>query len=152
MISDLRAAKPSMGKAPVEELPLSKRVLVKCDEVLESLPDRPSWSIVHEMRKADDASNVYKSLYSQPLCTALQLGVIILLRSWGVSLTAVLGHSSGEIAAAYAAGLLSIEHAIIVAHYRGMFLERSTLDASQKRDGSIGAVGMSRSDAVSPLE
>lgn len=39
--------------------------------------------------------------------------------SLGVNPTAVVGHSSGEIAAAYASGHLSMDKAIIIAYYRG---------------------------------
>ena len=56
---------------------------------------------------------------SQPVCTAIQLSLTELLRSWGVHPTAVAGHSSGEIAAAYAAGALSLEACITVAYHRG---------------------------------
>ncbi|KAN0087370.1 hypothetical protein V8E54_001058 [Elaphomyces granulatus] len=34
----------------------------------------------------------------------------------------VTGHSSGEIGAAYATGLLSLREAIIIAYYRGLYL------------------------------
>ncbi len=149
--SDFPATRPAMGKALIEESPLFQAVLLKCDLVLASLPDPPSWSVVDEMKKAPDVTNVYKSLYSQPLCTALQLGIVFLLRSWGISPTSVVGHSSGEIAAAYTAGLLSFDDAIIAAYYRGVFLRSTTLDAGQKLKGSMCAVGMSQSDALQLL-
>jgi acyl transferase domain-containing protein len=57
--------------------------------------------------------------FSQPLTTALQLAIIAVLESWGVSPTGVVGHSSGEIAAACAAGLLTPEAAIKIAYFRG---------------------------------
>ena len=38
---------------------------------------------------------------SQPICTALQLALVDLWRAFGLWPTAVAGHSSGEIAAAY---------------------------------------------------
>lgn len=44
--------------------------------------------------------NIDRPEYSQPLSTALQLGLIELLKSFGVVPKAVVGHSSGEIAAA----------------------------------------------------
>jgi acyl transferase domain-containing protein len=53
------------------------------------------------------------------LVTALQLAILAVLETWGVSPEAVVGHSSGEIAAAYAAGLLTSEEAIKVAYFRG---------------------------------
>lgn len=57
--------------------------------------------------------------FSQPLATALQLAILAVLKSWGVSPIGVVGHSSGEIAAACAAGLLSPEEAIKIAYFRG---------------------------------
>ena len=51
--------------------------------------------------------------------TALQLVFMDLLKSWGVHPTSVIGHSSGEIAAAVAAGVLEPEEAIKIAYYRG---------------------------------
>lgn len=51
--------------------------------------------------------------------TALQLCLVRTLRDWGVEPVAVVGHSSGEIAAACAAGLLSEADAIKAAYYHG---------------------------------
>ncbi len=56
---------------------------------------------------------------SQPLATALQLAILAVLESWGVSPMAVVGHSSGEIAASCAAGMLTTEEAIKIAFFRG---------------------------------
>jgi acyl transferase domain-containing protein len=80
------------------------------------------------------------------------LGIVILLRSWGIVPAAVVGHSSGEIAAAYSADLVSFEHAIIVAYYRGLFLNRSASDKSERPKGGMCAIGMSRSDTLRFLE
>jgi Acyl transferase domain len=43
-----------------------------------------------------------------------------MLRSWSIQPGAVIGHSSGEIAAAYAAGAISRESAWRIAYYRGL--------------------------------
>lgn len=58
----------------------------------------------------------------------------------GVTPTAVVGHSSGEIAAAYAAGYLSMEEAIIIAYYRGYVTTKQNLE------GSMAAVGIGAHD------
>ena len=76
--------------------------------------------------------------FAQPLCTAVQIGLVDLLQFWGVSPNAVLGHSSGEIAAAYAARAISAETAIIVAFYRGLMARKQT------RSGGMAAVGIGR--------
>lgn len=44
--------------------------------------------------------NINDPAYSQPLCTALQIALVDLLESFGVTPDTVIGHSSGEIAAA----------------------------------------------------
>jgi acyl transferase domain-containing protein len=79
---------------------------------------------------------------SQPLCTAVQIAVVDLLASWGVSPSAVVGHSSGEIAAAYAAGSLSKEDALIVAFYRGFVCKNPT------KAGGMAAVGLGKAEVV----
>lgn len=58
--------------------------------------------------------------YSQVLCTVLQIALVDLLRSLGVHPVAVVGHSSGEIAAAYTVGALSHQSACRVAYWRGI--------------------------------
>lgn len=54
-----------------------------------------------------------------PFCTAVQIGQVNLLRHAGVRFDAVIGHSSGEIGAAYAAGYLTERDAILISYYRG---------------------------------
>ncbi|KAK6853584.1 hypothetical protein PG995_010396 [Apiospora arundinis] len=75
-----------------------------------------TWSLYDAMLDEDRISDPQ---LSQPLCTALQLGLVELLRSFGIVPTAVIGHSSGEIAAAYTLGALSLESACKVAYHRG---------------------------------
>lgn len=74
---------------------------------------------------------------SQPCCTALQVALVDLLHTYNIKPEAVLGHSSGEIAAAYAAGAISSSEAIIIAYYRGKVL----LDIDPAV-GGMAAVGL----------
>lgn len=82
--------------------------------------------------------------FSQPLCTAVQLMLVNLLRSWGVQPSSVIGHSSGEIAAAYACDALTMDEAIICAYLRGRVMVQPS-----KRAGAMAAVGLGVS-AVEP--
>jgi len=107
------------------------------------LPDAPSWSSIGELEKPKCQSNVYQANFSQPLCTALQLGLIALLDSWDIKPNVVVGHSSGEIAAAYAAGYMSLHDAIVTAYYRGLSLEIPRASSEDISKGSMCAVWLS---------
>lgn len=96
--------------------------------------------------KPSSESLLGKSEYAQPLCTAIQVGIVNILHSWGVVPAAVIGHSSGEIAAAYAAGAITAAEAIKIAYYRGSI----TTDVQQR--GGMAAVGLGSGDASAFLQ
>ncbi|KAI1355097.1 hypothetical protein F5Y01DRAFT_327941 [Xylaria sp. FL0043] len=100
------------------QYPAFAKTLQRVDSVLHSLGC--NWSVIDELKNGD---NINLPQYSQPLCTALQLALVELLKSFDVRPSAVLGHSSGEIAAAYAAGALSFASACKVAYFRGLVAE-----------------------------
>ncbi|KAI6355517.1 hypothetical protein MCOR25_008163 [Pyricularia grisea] len=93
------------------------------------------WSVLEELSADKDRSNLQKAEYSQPLCTALQIALVDLLGSWGIQPVAVAGHSSGEMAAAYAIGSLSAEDAWTAAYWRGNLDGRT----SQPRGAMLAA-------------
>ncbi|EPS39320.1 hypothetical protein H072_6929 [Dactylellina haptotyla CBS 200.50] len=138
-----------MGKGLIEKSTLFRSILEECDRILQTLPDGPDWSIIDELKKPKETSRVYISTFSQPLCTALQLGLIELWKSWGIRPDAVVGHSSGEIGAAYAAGIISLRDAIITAFYRGLFLSSSAQAKSETKGpkGAMCAIGLSQEKA-----
>ncbi|KAI3340056.1 putative polyketide synthase [Ustulina deusta] len=90
---------------------------------------------------------------SQVLCTAVQLALIDLTRSWEVEPSAVVGHSSGEIAAAYAAGFISCHEAILLAYYRGVAVSMlgCTGDRSLPRGAMLG-VSIDSAEAIHYIE
>lgn len=51
---------------------------------------------------------------------AVQIALVRLLKSWGIKPAAVTSHSSGEIAAAYAVGALTLRQAMATAYYRAV--------------------------------
>ena len=87
---------------------------------------------------------------SQPLCTALQIALVDLLMSWQLRPAAVVGHSSGEIAAAYCIGALSHESAIKVAYHRGRIAARIFFNRSGQ--GTMMSVNLPEKDVATPLE
>ncbi|KAI0520879.1 polyketide synthase PksB [Xylaria bambusicola] len=139
---------PRMGATLVESSPFAKRRIAELDEALQSLPeeDRPSWTILHELLADAETSRIGEAALSQPLCTAVQILLVDILQTACIRFTAVVGHSSGEIGAAYAAGLLSATDAIRIAYYRGLYAKLAASPNGSK--GSMMAVSMSHEDAV----
>ncbi|EPE09337.1 hybrid nrps pks [Ophiostoma piceae UAMH 11346] len=116
------------------------------DAVLQACPHPPTWSIETELQKLDsEGSRVKEAAISQPLCTALQIGLVTLLQLLGVQFSCVVGHSSGEIAAAFAAGRISSKDAILIAYYRGLSVSHPKMERLQ---GGMLAVGLSYADAA----
>ncbi|KAK1977917.1 PKSN polyketide synthase for alternapyrone biosynthesis protein [Colletotrichum cereale] len=108
------------------------------------------WDLVDELSRTTN-SNVDLPQYSQVLCTILQIALVDLLRDWGVTPKAVVGHSSGEIGAAYAAGLLSRCNAVKVAYLRGV-CSAKVADNISPRVGAMAAAGLSEEEAAKYVE
>lgn len=114
-----------------------------------------SWSLIEELGKPAPDSRINDAEISQPACTAVQLALASLLRTWGVLPDRVTGHSSGEIAAAYAAGLISFRQAIATAYFRGQaaaqLVSRHRRGESQNK-GAMLALGVSQDEASKLIE
>jgi acyl transferase domain-containing protein/NADPH:quinone reductase-like Zn-dependent oxidoreductase/SAM-dependent methyltransferase len=93
-----------------ESLHTSARILIELGA---------DWNLINELAQDASSSRVNQSDISQPVTTAIQLALVDLLAAFNVKPQAVMGHSSGEIAAAYAAGALSQESALTVSYRRG---------------------------------
>ncbi|CAI6338614.1 unnamed protein product [Periconia digitata] len=133
-----------MGRELIHDFPSFRESIRSIDEVLQSLDHAPSFSIEDLILHCKDKAVLKSPAISQPLCTALQIAVVQLLKAWGISPEGIVGHSSGEIAAAYTAGALSMREAIVVAYYRG-FVFASPVE----QRGGMTAVGLGR-DVVEP--
>ena len=92
-----------------------------------------------ELAKPDAESRVHDAEISQPVCTAIQLALVTLLKSWAIVPAVVTGHSSGEIAAAFAAGIVSFKAAVAIAYFRGQAAVQLRSQHGQK--GAMLAVG-----------
>ncbi|KAK1585492.1 uncharacterized protein LY79DRAFT_671083 [Colletotrichum navitas] len=139
-----------MGAELIEKSPLASRIIQTLESHLNALPeeDRPCWSLRAELLAEPSASRVGEAAISQPLCTAVQIMLVDLLRSANVSFEAVVGHSSGEMAAAYAAGFLSARDAVVIAHYRGLHSKHARSPNGDGIKGAMLAVGTSPEDAA----
>ncbi|KJZ72764.1 hypothetical protein HIM_07839 [Hirsutella minnesotensis 3608] len=104
-----------------------------------------AWDLEEELLRLGPDSNLDKAELAQPCTTALQIALVSLLRAQGVVPTVVIGHSSGEIAAAYAAGRLSKQSALYVAYNRGLMAAAVKEHGLPK--GGMLSVGLGEEDA-----
>lgn len=134
----------SMGRRMVESSHQYRKSIELCEEALRDIPDAPTWSLMQEL--LDPKSRIDEAAISQPLCTATQIATVDVLKAAGISFRAVVGHSSGEMAAAYAAGILSASDAMRVAYYRGLHSGLAGGESGKK--GAMMATGLGFEDAV----
>ncbi|KAL9061607.1 MAG: hypothetical protein Q9162_000139, partial [Coniocarpon cinnabarinum] len=113
---------PGMGKELFEHHLAFQNSIKALDAVLRQLPASPSWTLVEQMTQPSGSRCLDDPAVAQPLCTAIQIALVDLLREWNICPSNVIGHSSGEIAAAYSAGHVSAPYAIAIAYFRGQVL------------------------------
>lgn len=124
--------------------PLFADSMQKCER--EFIRMGATWRLIDELKKTKENSRINEAELAQPVCTAIQIALVDLLASWNVHPDAVCGHSSGEIAAAYAAGSLTAPEALRAAYHRG----QSVFQIMRKegaRQGGMLAAGLSDTDA-----
>ncbi|KAL8706673.1 MAG: hypothetical protein Q9201_000307 [Fulgogasparrea decipioides] len=107
----------AMGRELMHTYPVFLESLLYADDILTSCGCK--WSLVGELLKSKDSSLLGSAYLAQPSCTAVQMALVNLLDSWNIKPVGVVGHSSGEIAAAYAAGAITFETGIQLAYHRG---------------------------------
>ena len=129
-----------MGSQSRECMPVYWDSLQRCARVVKELG---GWDLVAKI----DSDEVNGTRVSQPATTAVQVALVDQLRAWGLTPTATVGHSSGEIAAAYAAGAVTLEEAIRLAFFRG-----STIDTYSPRNGGMAAVGLTEQELLPYLQ
>lgn len=110
-----------------------------------------SFDLLEEILKESNESQISRPEICQPATTALQVALVDLFRSFNVTPNYVIGHSSGEVAAAYAAGKISREAAWMVSYYRGLVSSRVYLNTPDLK-GAMIVVGMALDEAESLLQ
>ncbi|KAL9076681.1 MAG: hypothetical protein Q9157_003571 [Trypethelium eluteriae] len=133
-----------MGASLLESNETFRKSIDEMELALDECEDPPDWSLAAELLKPEKTTRLSIAEFSQPCCTAVQVALVNVLRTWNLKPSAVVGHSSGEIGAAYAAGALTAAEAIRIAYYRGQVTKEI------KSKGGMAATGLGRS-AVAPF-
>ncbi len=128
----------AMGRELLEQEPVFRQVVERCDATIQELG---SWSLMEQLLCDEEATRINDTEFAQPAIFAIQVGLFELYKSWGIHPDIVVGHSVGEIAAAYAAGALTFEDAVKTIFHRGRTM--SVVDS----DGAMLAVSMPADEA-----
>ncbi|KAI2642646.1 hypothetical protein GGS21DRAFT_184157 [Xylaria nigripes] len=126
-----------MGRELIDRYPVFRNSLIESTTILKEFGS--SWNLLDEFLRDEDCSRLNESSIGLAACVALQVALVDLLNSWGVTCSAVASHSSGEVAAAYVAGAIDKRTAIGLSYSRGLF--------APSGKGSMTAVGLGSADA-----
>ncbi|CAD7702022.1 unnamed protein product [Ostreobium quekettii] len=144
---------PMMGAGLYRDEPVFKATLDRCSAAIQSW--EVGLDIVEELHKQGADSNVTSAPKAMVLIPALQIALTDLLCSKGIKPAGALGYSSGEVAAAYCAGALSLESAMWLAHQRSLGIrmfgqatfEPAALAVDLSRDAAASMLGGLNLDA-----
>ncbi|VAX27809.1 Polyketide synthase modules and related proteins, partial [hydrothermal vent metagenome] len=133
----------AMGRQLAEQEPVFCATLKKCDELFSQHAD---WSLWEELMAQESRSKINETHLTQPALFSIQVALADLWRSWGIEPSAVIGHSIGEAAAAYVAGIYSLEDAARIVYHRGRWLHKMA------GKGKMAVVGIPEGKAESMLK
>ncbi|MGA8327758.1 MAG: SDR family NAD(P)-dependent oxidoreductase, partial [Mycobacterium sp.] len=108
-----------MGVELLDTAPVFADTMNACAEAFAEFVD---WSLIDVVRGLPGAPGLDRVDVVQPVLFAVMVSLAELWRSVGVRADAVIGHSQGEIAAAYVAGALSLRDAALVVTLRSKML------------------------------
>ncbi|MGX1773327.1 SDR family NAD(P)-dependent oxidoreductase [Nocardia brasiliensis] len=104
------------------------------------------WSIIAELLRDEADSRITGTAFAQPANFLVQVALTAELAELGIRPRAVLGHSVGEVSAAYVSGALSLHDALLVSYHR------SRLQATTAGRGGMLAVGLPEEAALQRIE
>jgi malonyl CoA-acyl carrier protein transacylase len=108
-----------MGQQLYQTQPTFRKTLQECDEILRSELEISLLEILYPQTD----SHLNQTAYTQPALFALEYALYQLWRSWGITPSAVIGHSVGEYVAACIAGVFSLEDGLKLIAARGRLMQ-----------------------------
>ena len=113
---------PGMGRKLYATEPVFRAVIEECDAEFRRYTDE--WSLVDALYAENRHSRLDETRIIQPCIFSVQTALDALLRSRGIVPGTVVGHSIGEIAAAHAAGILTLGDAVRLSFHRSRLQQR----------------------------
>ncbi|HEU5380162.1 MAG TPA: type I polyketide synthase [Ktedonobacteraceae bacterium] len=123
----------AMGRDLLEHEPVFRASFERVDAEFQL---HSGWSLLEELSADEENSRMGETEVAQPANFAIQIALAELWYSWGIRPDAIIGHSTGEVAAHYLAGALSFKDAVKVIYHRSRLQQRTS------GQGRMLAVGM----------
>lgn len=134
----------AMGRELLAGEPVFREVITECDALLRPLS---GWSLLEALGADEAHSRLNETEVAQPALFALQVALVALWKSWGMSPDGLVGHSIGEMAALHVAGVLTLPDAMRVVWHRGRTMQQAT---GLGRMASVGLNAEAADEFVTP--
>ncbi|MDP2390725.1 MAG: acyltransferase domain-containing protein, partial [Acidobacteriota bacterium] len=128
-----------MATALFGAVPVFRDALTACAELVER---HAGWSPLPLIVGPANDPRIDQTEFTQPCLFTLQYALVCMWRAWGVEPAMVVGHSIGEFAAAWTAGVMTLEDAVRLVVQRGRLMQRTPVN------GGMAALRMSEAEAL----
>ncbi|WP_257098721.1 type I polyketide synthase [Pseudovibrio flavus] len=119
-----------------------RKALERVDKLFMGLS---GWSLVTMLFSQDLETEIERTEIAQPLLFGIEVAIVQALKARGIKPAATLGHSVGEVAAAWAAGRLSLKDAVKIIYHR------SSQQEITRHLGGMAALLLSEANATSAI-
>jgi acyl transferase domain-containing protein len=128
-----------MGRDLMAREKIFQETILECDATFRKYTD---WSLLEQLQASPEASRLTEIDVIQPATCAIQIALAKLWISWGISPQAVVGHSMGEVAAAYISGALTLDDAAKIICTRSLLMKTVS-----GKGGAMAVTELSKIDA-----